>query len=180
MWKYFAVFMNVSIWIKEETLKLKIISSKNIVKLMSTVDNSKHQTYFKQAVISAESSPWQPFQELLQAKTVETQYLFRLSSSMSTFSWVTTSLIPKSNTKRDFWLYYKIFMEDMSISSEKFPRKRICKALRALPNCFKFYIISAVFLTSLLMYYMNNFISNLISTLKIPNHLFKRWKSKQA
>ena len=46
---------------------------------MSTLQISKHKLYFKQTVTSVESWAWQPYQELLQGKTVQTQHLFLLT-----------------------------------------------------------------------------------------------------
>ena len=53
---------------------------------MSTLELSKTQLYFKQTVISVKRLAWQPHQKLLQGKTVQTQYLFSLPSSIPTFS----------------------------------------------------------------------------------------------
>ena len=53
---------------------------------MSTLELSKHQLCFKQTVISVKRLAWQPHQKLLQEKTVQTQYLFSLPSSIPTFS----------------------------------------------------------------------------------------------
>ena len=52
---------------------------------MSFLEISKHQSYFKQMVISVESWVSQSHQELLQGKTVQTQLLFPLPSSIPTF-----------------------------------------------------------------------------------------------
>ena len=132
---------------------------------MSTLEISKHQLYFKQMVISVESWAWQSHQELLQGKTVQTQLLFPLPSSIPTFFWITVTKIQKSNTKRDFWQHYQIFMKDISTSSKQLSMLGICKALRALPSSLRFYILGGVFLT--------------LSMVKIPssfNHLLWRWK----
>ena len=51
---------------------------------MSTLEISKHQLYFKQTVISVKSWARQSHQELLQGKTIQTQYLLLLPSSIPT------------------------------------------------------------------------------------------------
>ena len=132
---------------------------------MSTLEISKHQSYFKQMVISVESWAWQSHQELLQGKTVQTQLLFLLPSSIPTFFWITVDKIQKSNTKRDFWQHCQISMKDISTSSEHLSMQGIYKALRALPSSLRFYILGEH--------------SWPLSMVKIPsslNHLLWRWK----
>ena len=85
--------VNVLTWAK--TLPIKIYFP-NVP--MSTLEISEHQLDFKQMVVSYESWAWQPHQELLRGKTVQVRYLIPV-----TFSWITVNLIPKSNTKQDFW-----------------------------------------------------------------------------
>ena len=74
---------------------------------MSILEINKHQLYFKQTVISVKRLAWQPHQELLQGKTVQTQYLFSFPWSIPAFSWITVNIILKSNTKREFWLLFE-------------------------------------------------------------------------
>ena len=85
-------------------LNLKIDLSKNITQTYkkSTLEICKHQLYFKQTVISVKSWAWQSHQELLEGKTIQTQHLFPLTSSIPTCSWITVNLKLKSNTKRNF------------------------------------------------------------------------------
>ena len=96
---------------------------------MSTLEISKHQSYFKQMVISVESWVWQSHQELLQGKTVQTQLLFPLPSSIPTFFRITVNQIQKSNTKQDFWQHCQISMKDISTSSEKLSMQEYAKLL---------------------------------------------------
>ena len=95
---------------------------------MSTLEIRKHQLYFKQTVISVKSWAWQPHQELLQGKTIQTQHLLPLPSSIPTCSWITVNLKLKSK-------YQTKFLTPLSV----------------LPSSLKFYILSGVFLTSWLI-----------------------------
>ena len=96
-----------------------------------TLEIRKHQLYFKQTVISVKSWAWQPHQEILQGKTIQTQHLLPLPSSIPTCSWITVNVKFKSNTKQNFWHPLEPF-------------------LVFLPSL-KFYILSGVFLTSWLI-----------------------------
>ena len=121
------------------------------LKVITLLHNSLHQLHFKPRVIFVGSWVWQPHQELLQGKPVQTQHLFLLPSLIPIFSWITVNQIPKSNTTRYFWQQCQISMKVISTFSENLSRKGISKALRALPSSIKFYILSGVFLTSYLI-----------------------------
>ena len=67
-------------------LNLKIEFSKIITQTCKCqLEISKRQLYFKQTVISVKSWAWQPHQEILQGKTIQTQHLLPLPSSIPNY-----------------------------------------------------------------------------------------------
>ena len=88
---------------------------------MSTLEISKHQLYFKKTVISVESWAWQPHEELLQGKAVQTQHLFPLPSSVPTFFWITVS----QNTEIKYQTRFLIALQNFHEGYINFFRKTL-------------------------------------------------------